>query len=307
MAHARLETTVGPLTLRTPLMAASGTFGFAEEYEDFVDFSKVGAVVTKTITLHHRSGNPVPRTWETTGGMLNAIGLENPGVDYFIRKKYPYLETLDTTVIVNIAGETPEDYGALAAKLTGLKKIAAIELNVSCPNVKEGGLTIGTDPDKIRKTTEIAKHETPLPVIVKLSPNVTDITMMAQAAIDGGADALSLVNTLLGMAVTIEKQQPALANVTGGLSGPCIKPVALRMVYEVARAFPKTPVIGIGGISQYRDVVEFMLAGACAVQIGTWNFIEPGALVTVADDLAAYLDSIGEKKAVNLIGALKTE
>ena len=272
--------------MNTPILTASGTFGFGEEFSDFVDLEKLGGVMVKCITLKPRAGNAGVRITETPAGMLNCIGLENPGVENFLSEILPQIKN-KFNVIVNISGSSVEDYGELA-KLLDVKGIAAIELNISCPNVKDGGIIFGTDPKAAAAVTEAAKKSTSKPVIVKLSPNVTDITEIALAVESAGADCLSLINTLMGMEINIETWKPTLGNITGGLSGGAIKPVALRMVYQVARV-AKVPIIGMGGIRSANDAIEFFLAGASAVAIGTANFSEPNITMKIADDLEEYL------------------
>lgn len=299
-----LQVTIGSLQLANPVMTASGTFGYAREFEDFLDLRRLGAVVVKGISLEPRSGNPPPRVVETACGMLNAIGLENVGVARFIAEKMPYLADLDIPVIVNILGDSVEEYSQLATALAFVPGVSALEVNISCPNVKKGGVAFGTDPEMAAAVTAAVKQACSLPVIVKLSPNVTDITRMALAVEEAGADAVSLINTLIGMAIDLRSRRPRLANVIGGLSGPAIKPVALRMVYQVARAV-SIPVIGIGGISTAEDAMEFMLAGASAVQVGTASFVNPRAVAEVIEGLAEYVREQGLRSVRELIGALR--
>jgi len=291
------------LQLKNPVMTASGTFGYGREFEGLVDLSRLGAIVVKGISLKPSRGNPSPRIVETTGGMLNAIGLENVGLDAFIDEKLPYLSTLDVPVLVNIYGKTIEEYAELAARLDSLEHVAAIEVNISCPNVKAGGVAFGVLPDPARSVVRAVREKTGKPVIVKLSPNVTDITEIARAVEDAGADALSLINTLTGMAVDIHSRRPKLANVTGGLSGPAVKPVALRMVWETARAV-KIPVIGMGGIMNAEDALEFIIAGASAVQVGTANFVNPRATMDIIDGLEAFMTEKKIARISDLIGTL---
>ena len=272
--------------MNTPILTASGTFGFGEEFSDFVDLKKLGGVMVKCITLKPRAGNAGVRITETPAGMLNCIGLENPGVENFLSEILPQIKN-KFNVIVNISGSSVEDYGELA-KLLDVEGIAAIELNISCPNVKDGGIIFGTDPKAAAAVTQAAKKSTSKPVIVKLSPNVTDITEIALAVESAGADCLSLINTVMGMEINIETWKPTLGNITGGLSGGAIKPVALRMVYQVAQV-AKIPIIGMGGIRSANDAIEFFLAGASAVAIGTANFSEPNITMKIADDLEEYL------------------
>ncbi|HSL41560.1 MAG TPA: dihydroorotate dehydrogenase, partial [Desulforhopalus sp.] len=283
-----LRVNIGSLELANPVMTASGTFGYAREFENLMDLRRLGAVIVKGISLHPRDGNPPPRIAETACGMLNAIGLQNVGVDRFIREKMPYLATLGVPVIVNILGDSLEEYGEITARLAGVPGVAGIEVNISCPNVAKGGVAFGTDPQMAAAATAAVKARAAVPVMVKLSPNVTDITVIARAVEAAGADSVSLINTLIGMAINLKSRRPALANICGGLSGPAIKPVALRMDYQVAAAV-KIPVIGIGGIACATDALEFLLAGATAVQIGTANFVNPAVSEEVVDGIAAYL------------------
>ena len=277
------------LKIKNPIIAASGTFGYGEEFhKDFYDISKLGAVVTKGISLNPRVGNPTPRIVETASGMLNAIGLQNVGIKKFLQEKLPFLKKAGATVIVNIFGTTVEEYAELASVLDGAAGVFGIEVNISCPNVKEGGVQFGADPKLAEKVTKAARKKTKKTLIVKLSPNYHNIPEMARAVADAGADAISLINTITGMAIDARARRPILANITGGLSGPAIKPVALRMVWEAANAV-KVPVIGIGGIRNVTDVVEFLLAGASAVQIGTANFVNPNIASEIVDDLEKYL------------------
>ena len=289
--------------MKTPILAASGTFGFGEEFSDFVDLSKLGGVMVKCTTLKPRRGNEGVRITETPCGMLNCIGLENPGIEKFLKEILPRIEKYKMNVIVNISGSSVEDYGELA-RMLNVEAVAAIELNISCPNVKDGGIIFGTDPKAAAKVTQAAKSSTKKPVIVKLSPNVTDIKIIASAVEDAGADSVSLINTLMGMEINIDTWRPTLGNITGGLSGGAIKPVALRMVYEVAKTV-KIPVIGMGGIRNYRDAVEFFLAGASAVAIGTANFSDPSITMKIADDLENYLCSRNLKNISELVGKIK--
>lgn len=300
-----LRVRIGRLQLSNPVMTASGTFGYAREFSSLVNLHRLGAVVVKGISLQPRSGNPPPRVVETSCGMLNAIGLENVGVDAFLAGKMNFLRGVNSRVVVNILGDSVDDYALLAEKLTGVEGIDALEVNISCPNVKKGGVTLGTDPNMAAEVTRAVKGRTDLPVIVKLSPNVTDITVMARAVEDGGADGVSLINTLIGMAIDTGSRRPRLANVIGGLSGPAIKPVALRMVWQTAQAV-SIPVIGIGGIATAEDALEFLLAGATAVQVGTANFYEPRATENIIDGLKDYLEKQGENTVRGIIGTLKT-
>ncbi|WP_319239725.1 dihydroorotate dehydrogenase [uncultured Propionivibrio sp.] len=295
---------VAGLDLRNPVMTASGTFGYGEEFSEYVDLTRLGAYITKGLCLHPRTGNPTPRIVETPGGMLNAIGLQNVGIDAFIEKKLPFIRSVDTPCIVNFFGETPEEYAEMAARLDALPEVAALEMNISCPNVRQGGIIFGTDPDCAGSIVKACRAATKKPLFVKLSPNVTDIVAMAKACEDAGADALSLINTLIGMAIDLNKRKPILANVTGGLSGPAVKPVALRMVWLVAKSV-KVPVIGIGGIMNATDALEFLLAGASAIQVGTASFINPGAAQKIVEDMEDWMLAQGETDIRNLIGALK--
>src|ERR1039457_1012531 len=295
---------VAGIKMRNPVMTASGTFGYGKEFSEYVNLEKIGAIVTKGLSLKPKAGNPTPRIVETPGGMLNAIGLQNVGVDAFIKDKIPFLKTVDTPVIVNLFGNTLEEYGELAERLDSVREVAGIEVNISCPNVKHGGIVFGTDPKAAYEVVKLVREATIKPLIVKLSPNVTDITQMARACADAGADALSLINTLTGMAVDLEKRCPVLANITGGLSGPAIKPIALRMVWPVSKAVD-LPIIGIGGIMTAVDALEFLLAGATAVQIGTANFLEPSAAEFIARDIESWLASRGIGDVKQLIGALE--
>lgn len=298
-----LRVNIGSLELANPVMTASGTFGYAWEFENLIDLRRLGAVIVKGISLHPRDGNPPPRIAETACGMLNAIGLQNVGVDRFIREKMPYLAALGVPVIVNILGDSLAEYGEITTRLAGVPGVAGIEVNISCPNVAKGGVAFGTDPQMAAAATAAVKARAAVPVMVKLSPNVTDITVIARAVEDAGADSVSLINTLIGMAINLQSRRPALANICGGLSGPAIKPVALRMVYQVAAAV-KIPVIGIGGITCATDALEFLLAGATAVQIGTANFVNPAVSEEVIDGIAAYLRAEKLPSVHPLIGGL---
>lgn len=298
-----LATDLCGIKMKTPILTGSGTFGFGEEFADFVDLSSIGGVVVKGTTLKPRRGNDGVRITETPAGMLNCIGLENPGVEVFLKETLPRIRQYDMNVIVNISGSSVEDYGLLAEKLDATD-IAAIEVNISCPNVKEGGIVFGTDPKAAAAVTRAVKSHTGKPVIVKLSPNVTDIVCMAKAVEDAGADAISLINTLLGMQIDIRTWAPVLGNITGGLSGPCVKPVAVRMVWQVAQAV-HVPIIGMGGIMSAEDAVEFFLAGASAVAIGTANFTDPSCISKISDNLAAYLAAHRLENIHDLIGKIK--
>jgi dihydroorotate dehydrogenase (NAD+) catalytic subunit len=283
-----LAVNLGGIRMKNPVAVASGTFGYGREYEDFLDISALGAVIVKGTTLESRPGNPAPRIYETPAGMLNAIGLENPGVEAFLNYHLPYLRDKGVTVIINIAGNTVDEYALLAAKLEGHAGIAGIELNISCPNVAKGGLQFGTDPLIVKEVVAAIKSVSSLPVMPKLSPNVTDIVAIAKAAEAGGADALAMINTLMGMAIDVERRKPVLANIFGGLSGPAIKPVALRMIYQVYKEVD-LPILGGGGIMNTRDALEFIMAGASAVSIGTANFVNPLAGQEIIQGLNTYM------------------
>lgn len=289
--------------LKNPVMTASGTFGSGAEYGEFVDLNRLGAVVTKGVANVPWPGNPTPRIAETYGGMINAIGLQNPGIDVFSERDIPFLKQYDTRIIVNVCGKTTEDYIDVVERLSG-EPVDMLEINISCPNVKEGGIAFGQDPRAVEAITREVKRHAKQPVIMKLSPNVTDIAVMAKAAEAGGADALSLINTLTGMKIDIHKQTFALANKTGGLSGPAIKPVALRMVYQVAQAV-SLPIIGMGGIMTAEDAIEFILAGATAISVGTANFHDPYATVRIAEGIEAYMKQHGVEDICQLIGAVR--
>ena len=304
---ADLTTHIGEhLVLKNPVMTASGTFGYGLEYADLMDISHLGAIIVKGTTAEPRQGNPYPRMAETPAGMLNAVGLQNRGVDYFVDKIYPAIRSIDTAMIVNVGGSTVETYVECAEKIAALDDIPAIELNISCPNVKQGGMGFGLCAASAAEVVRAVRRVYPRTLIVKLSPNVTDITEIARAVEAEGADAVSLINTLLGMAVDAERRRPILSTVTGGLSGPCVKPIALRMVWQTAKAV-RIPVIGLGGIASWRDAVEFMLAGATAVQIGTSNFVDPTVSLKVIDGIAAYCERHGFHHASELVGALETD
>ena len=299
-----LSVEIAGIKMRNPVMTASGTFGYGEEFSPYLDLESLGAIVTKGLSLVPRAGNPMPRIIETPGGMLNAIGLQNVGIDAFIEKKIPFLKKVNTPVIVNFFGNTIDEYAELAGRLDAVSEVAAVEINISCPNVKHGGIAFGVEPQAAFEVVKAVREMTIKPLIVKLSPNVTDIVEMAQACADADADALSLINTLTGMAIDLNKRRPVLANITGGLSGPAIKPVALRMVWQVARAV-KLPIIGIGGITSATDALEFLLAGATAVQVGTANFLSPGIAQKIVQDMERYLAENGIKDVKELIGALE--
>ena len=290
--------------LKNPVMVASGTFGSGAEYSEFVDLNRLGAVVTKGVASVPWPGNPAPRIAETASGMLNAIGLQNPGIDLFSKRDLPFLEKYDTKVIVNVCGHSTEEYLDVVERLADEPRVDMLEINISCPNVKEGGIAFGQDPKAVEAITKAVKAKAKQPIIMKLSPNVTDITVMAKAAEAGGADCLSLINTLTGMKIDIERQTFAIANKTGGLSGPAVKPVAVRMVYQVANAV-KIPIIGMGGICTAEDAMEFILAGATAVSIGTANFANPYTTVEVIDGIEAYMRRHGVEDINELIGLVK--
>ena len=290
--------------LKNPVMVASGTFGSGAEYSEFVDLNRLGAVVTKGVASVPWPGNPAPRIAETASGMLNAIGLQNPGIDLFSKRDLPFLEKFNTKVIVNVCGHSTEEYLDVVERLADEPRVDMLEINISCPNVKEGGIAFGQDPKAVEAITKAVKAKAKQPIIMKLSPNVTDITVMAKAAEAGGADCLSLINTLTGMKIDIERQTFAIANKTGGLSGPAVKPVAVRMVYQVANAV-KIPIIGMGGICTAEDAMEFILAGATAVSIGTANFTNPFTTVEVIDGIEAYMRRHGVEDINELIGLVK--
>jgi dihydroorotate dehydrogenase (NAD+) catalytic subunit len=300
---AKLNVNIGALNLKNPVMTASGTFGYGVEFEDFIDLSGLGGIIVKGTTLKPREGNDYPRMAETASGMLNCVGLQNKGVDYFCEHIYPQIKDIDTNMIVNVSGSSPEDYAECAARIDALDKIPAIELNISCPNVKDGGMAFGVTcagASSVVKAVRQAYHKT---LIVKLSPNVTDIAEIARAVEAEGADSVSLINTLMGMAIDVEKRKKVLSIGTGGLSGPCVKPVALRMVYQVAKAV-KIPVVGLGGISSAKDALEFLMAGATAIEIGTANFLDPAVTIKVRDGINEWLDAHGCQDIHEIIGCL---
>lgn len=299
-----LSVNIGELRFKNPVLTASGTFGYGEEFADFVDLERLGGFIVKGTTLNPRDGNPYPRMAETPAGMLNAVGLQNKGVDYFIGQIYPRIKDLDTNVLVNLSGSSIEDYVAAAEKLAGLERVPAIELNISCPNVKAGGMAFGTSCEAAGRVVAAVRRAYPKTLVVKLSPNVTDIASIAKAVEAEGADAVSLINTLLGMAVNAETQRPVLSTVTGGLSGACVKPIALRMVWQVYHAV-KVPIIGLGGIMNATDAIEFFLAGATAIQVGTANFINPRVTMEIVDGIAAYLERKNISSVRELVGQLK--
>ena len=300
---AELNVKIKELELKNPVMTASGTFGYGLEFADFVPLEQIGGIIVKGTTLHAREGNDYPRMAETAQGMLNCVGLQNKGADYFCEHIYPQIKDIDTNMIVNVSGSSPEDYAACAERIDSLDNIPAIELNTACPNVKQGGMAFGvTSKGAASVVREVRKHYHKT-LIVKLSPNVTDITEIAKACEDEGADSVSLINTLMGMAIDIEKRKPLLSISTGGLSGPCVKPVALRMVWQVAKAV-KIPVIGLGGICTAEDAIAFLMAGATAIEIGTANFLDPAVTIKVRDGINDWLDRHGCKSVNEIIGAL---
>ncbi|WP_406697626.1 dihydroorotate dehydrogenase [Singulisphaera sp. Ch08] len=300
-----LRVRLGRLELKNPVLVASGTFGYVREMAPFVRLDRLGGVIPKTVTYRPRAGNPTPRTVETASGLLNAIGLDNDGIDHFREHHLPYLRTVGTAVIANIAGEDEDQFVAMAETLGGDAGLAAIELNVSCPNVSHG-LDLGIDPDAVARLVRRVRAVTPLPIIAKMTPNVTDIVALARAAAEGGADAVSLINTFRGMAVNWRKRRPVLANDVGGLSGPAIKPLALRMVWDVARALPDLPIIGIGGIANVDDALEFLVAGASAIQVGTATFYDPTASDRLVDDLSRILEAEQVSHVNDIIGTLRS-
>ncbi len=302
----QLNTKIGSLELKNPVMTASGTFGYGTEYADFMDINRLGAIIVKGTTLNPRQGNPYPRMAETPSGMLNAVGLQNKGVDYFVDHIYPEVRKFQTNVIVNVSGSSIEDYAQCASIINTLDDIPAIELNISCPNVKQGGMAFGVKPESAAQVVSAVRKAYDKTLIVKLSPNVTDITEIARAVEGAGADSVSLINTMLGMAIDAERRKPILSTVTGGMSGPAVKPVALRMVWQVAKAV-KIPVIGLGGICSATDAIEFLLAGASAIQIGTANFIDPAVSEKVVDGIEEYLTRHGFNSVEDIIGALETD
>ncbi len=300
---AGLKVNIGELELKNPVMTASGTFGYGTEYADFIDLGRLGGIFVKGTTLEPRQGNDYPRMAETSSGMLNSVGLQNKGVDYFVDHLYPKIKDYDTHMIVNVSGSTIEDYVACAEKLANLDKMPAIELNISCPNVKEGGMAFGTSCQSAAEVTREVRKVFPKTLIVKLSPNVTDITEIARVVEDEGADAVSLVNTFLGMAIDVESRRPKLSTITGGLSGPCIKPIAVRMVWQVYHAV-RIPIIGMGGICNWQDAIEFILAGSTAIQVGTYNFVDPASSVKILEGIEAYLDRHHIASVNELVGQI---
>ena len=302
MADLRVQ--IGKLELKNPVLTASGTFGYGLEYADFMDLSRIGGIFVKGITLHPREGNDYPRMVETPSGMLNAVGLQNRGIDYFISNIYPEIKKIDTHIMVNVNGSTVEEYAVCAEKINALDNIPAIELNISCPNVKQGGMAFGTHSTVAAEVVRAVRKVYHKTLIVKLSPNVTNIAEIAKAAETEGADAVSLINTLLGMAIDAERRKPVLSTITGGLSGPCVKPIALRMVYQTYKAV-KIPIIGIGGISGWKDAIEFILAGATAIQTGTYNFIDPTISIKIIEGMNDYLERHGFRSVCEIIGGLE--
>lgn len=300
---ARLEVKIGDLSFKNPVLTASGTFGYGLEFSDFIDLNRLGGFVVKGTTLHHREGNPYPRMAETPSGMLNAVGLQNKGVDYFIENIYPDIKDIDSNIIVNVSGATIGDYVAVCEKLNELDRIKAIEVNISCPNVKQGGMAFGTTCEGAAEVAKAVRKAYSKTVIVKLSPNVTDIVSIAKAVENEGVDSLSLINTLLGMAIDVERRRPCLSTITGGLSGPAVRPVAVRMVWQVAHAV-NIPVIGLGGIMDGRDALEFMLAGATAVEVGTANFVDPAVTMKIIDYMDDYCNRHGIEDINDIIGII---
>ena len=300
---AKLSVNIGKLSLKNPVMTASGTFGYGLEFQDFVPLDGLGGIIVKGTTLHPREGNDYPRMAETASGMLNCVGLQNKGVDEFCEKIYPQVKNIDTNIIVNVSGSAPDDYAECAARIDALEKIPAIELNISCPNVKQGGMAFGTSVKGAASVVKAVRERYGKTLIVKLSPNVTDIAEIARACEAEGADAVSLINTLMGMAIDIEKRRPVLSIATGGLSGPAVKPVALRMVWQVAKAV-KIPVVGLGGIMTAEDAIEFLMAGATAIEIGTANFIDPTATIKVRDGINDWLDRHGCRSIQEIVGTI---
>ena len=301
---ARLNVNIGQLALKNPVMTASGTFGYGLEFADFVPLDQIGGIIVKGTTLHPREGNDYPRMAETAQGMLNCVGLQNKGVDYFCEHIYPQVKDIDTNIIVNVSGSSPEDYAECAARIDALERIPAIELNISCPNVKDGGMAFGVTCEGASSVVRAVRERYHKTLIVKLSPNVTNIAEIAKAVEAEGADSVSLINTLMGMAIDIEHRKPVLSIGTGGLSGPAVKPVALRMVWQVAKAV-HIPVVGLGGICSAEDAIEFMMAGATAVEIGTANFLDPAVTIKVRDGINEWLDKHGCQSVEEIIGVLK--
>lgn len=306
MEKPNLAVSLGGILIKNPVMAASGTFGYGQEFASLFDLNRLGGIVIKGLSLKPAPGNPPPRTVETCGGMLNAIGLENVGLEAFVRDKLPFLQSLDTAVILNIYGHNTQEYAELAQRVQELDGIAGVEVNISCPNVKAGGMAFGTDPKTASQVTKAVRENTRLPLIVKLSPNVTDIATIARAVEQAGADAVSLINTITGMSVDVETRRPKLANIVGGLSGPAIKPIALRMVWETIQSVD-IPVIGIGGIMDITDALEFLMVGAHAIQVGTANFVNPRATVDIVEGLETYLKENSISDIGQVIGCLRTQ
>lgn len=304
MPEPNLSVDIGGIVLKNPVMTASGTFGFGTEFASLLDLNRLGGIIVKGLSIHPAPGNPPPRIIETPCGMLNAIGLENVGVEVFIREKLPLLASVSTPVFANIYGKTIDEYAEIAARLDNVEKVAGVEVNISCPNVTAGGVAFGVDPAMAASVVRAVKIRTSKPVMVKLSPNVTDVVAIARSVEDAGADAVSLINTITGMAIDIEKRVPMLANITGGLSGPAIRPVAVRMVWQVARAV-RIPVVGIGGIMCAADALEFLIAGAAAIQVGTANFVNPRVTMEIIDGIGQYLDAHGISDIRELIGSLR--
>lgn len=301
---AQLNVNIGALQMASPVMTASGTFGYGLEFADFVDFHKLGGIIVKGTTLHPRQGNPYPRMAETAQGMLNCVGLQNPGVEHFCHDTYPLIKDLPTNVLVNVSGSSPEDYAECARHINALEQIPAIELNISCPNVKDGGMAFGVTCEGAASVVRAVRQAYDKTLIVKLSPNVTSITDIAKAVEAEGADAVSLINTLMGTSIDIERRVRRLSIGTGGLSGPCVKPVALRMVYQVARAV-QIPVVGLGGISSAEDAIEFLMAGATAIEVGTANFLDPSISQKIAEGISEWLDRHGVQDVHEIIGCVE--
>lgn len=301
-----LSTRLGPLSLRNPIATASGTFGYGLEFTDYVDLSRLGAISVKGLSLRPCHGNPPPRICETDAGMLNAIGLQNVGVEAFLAEKLPELAARGATVLANVWGDTEDDYVAAVERLGDERRLAAIELNVSCPNVVRGGMVFGNDPKTLSALVSRVRKSCRLPLVVKLSPNAGDVVSSAQAAVDAGADILSLINTIVGLSIDVERREPKIGFTTGGLSGPAIRPIAVRMVWEVRCALPKVPIFGVGGIEKVEDVVEFLIAGADAVQVGTANFRDPGVSGRLVSELAEWCSARGIARVADLVGTLRT-
>ncbi|MBU4186398.1 MAG: dihydroorotate dehydrogenase [Proteobacteria bacterium] len=306
MKNPDLEVSIGEIRLKNPVMTASGTFGYAREFEGLVDLNRLGAIIVKGLSIEPSKGNKPPRIVETPCGMLNAIGLENVGLEVFLQEKLPFLRTLSTPTFVNIYGKSVVEYAELASRIDDIEGISGVEVNISCPNIKAGGMAFGVDPESAFNVVKAVRESTTKTLMVKLSPNVTDITVIAKSVEEAGADSISLINTVTGMAVDIETRRPKLANIIGGLSGPAIKPVALRMVWEVVQKV-KIPVIGVGGIMTSEDALEFLIAGAVAVQVGTANFINPNATVDIINGIEAFLIKNNIQKITDIIGTLDVE